>query len=379
MNIKFNDLTKQWHEIKEEVMPELDSFFESSAYICGPYLERFEKEFSEWTGRKYSIGTSNGTDGLKIAIQALNFYEGTTDVVMPANTYIADPLSVYYQVKGDFNISLVDHDNYFQIDLDLLVDHLDKNRDRYDHCIIIPVHLYGHPTNMVKVSEIAKKYDCKIIEDASQAHGAMTNGEMVGKHSDMTVYSLYPGKNLGAIGDAGIITTDSEEYKDRLCSLRNYGSSKKYYYDDIGWNHRMDPLQAIILNEKLKHLNSWNQSKQEVVKKYNDLLRDGFLLNFVQTPEEDSHVDLHVYHIYCLLVDRREELQQFLNDRGVQSGIHYPVPIQKTKPFNYLDIYSNPKTIKNSFKLFSLPMHPWLTDDEIEYTCETIKQYYETN
>lgn len=376
MKVKFNDLVKQWDQIKEEVNPKIQDFFNSSAYICGPYLEEFENNFSNWTGRKYSIGVSNGTDGLKMSIQALNLYGGTTDVVMPANTFIADPLSVYYQVKGDFNISLVDHDNYFQIDLDLLVDHLDKNRDKYDHCIIIPVHLYGHPTNMVKVSEIAKKYDCKIIEDASQAHGAVTNGEMVGKYSDMTVYSLYPGKNLGAIGDAGIVTTDSEEYKDRLCSLRNYGSSKKYYYDDIGWNHRMDPLQAIILNEKLKHLDSWNQSKQEVVKKYNDLLQDDFLPNFVQTPEEDSHVDLHVYHIYCLLVDCREELQQYLNDHEVQSGIHYPIPIQKTKPFEYLDIYSNLKTIKSSTKIFSLPMHPWLTDNEIEYTCETIKKFY---
>lgn len=376
MKVKFNDLVKQWDQIKEEVNPKIQDFFNSSAYICGPYLEEFENNFSNWTGRKYSIGVSNGTDGLKMSIQALNLYGGTTDVVMPANTFIADPLSVYYQVKGDFNISLVDHDNYFQIDLDLLVDHLDKNRDKYDHCIIIPVHLYGHPTNMVKVSEIAKKYDCKIIEDASQAHGAVTNGEMVGKYSDMTVYSLYPGKNLGAIGDAGIVTTDSEEYKNRLCSLRNYGSSKKYYYDDIGWNHRMDPLQAIILNEKLKNLDSWNQSKQEIVKKYNDLLQDDFLPNFVQTPEEDSHVDLHVYHIYCLLVDCREELQQYLNDHGVQSGIHYPIPIQKTKPFEYLDIYSNPKTIKSSTKIFSLPMHPWLTENEIEYTCETIKEFY---
>ena len=204
----------------------------------------------------------------------------------------------------------------------------------------------------------------------------MTNGEMIGKYSDMTVYSLYPGKNLGAIGDAGIITTDSDEYKDRLCSLRNYGSSKKYYYDDIGWNHRMDPLQAIILSEKLKRLDLWNHSKQEIVKKYNELLRDNFISNFVQTPEEDDHVDLHVYHIYCLLVDRREELQQFLDEKGIQTGIHYPIPIQKTKPFEYLYIYSNPKTIKNSDKIFSLPMHPWLTDNEIEYTCDCIKQFY---
>ena len=376
MEVKFNDLVKQWDQIKDKVNPKIQEFFNSSAYICGPYLQEFENNFSKWSGRKYSIGVSNGTDGLKMAIQALNLYEGTTDVVMPANTFIADPLAVYYQVKGDFNVSLIDHDNYFQMDLDLLVEHLDNTRDNYDHCIILPVHLYGHPTDMLKVSEIAKKYNCKIIEDASQSHGAITNGEMIGKYADMTVYSLYPGKNLGAIGDAGIITTDSDDYKDRLCSLRNYGSSKKYYYDDIGWNHRMDPLQAIILGEKLVHLDSWNRSKQEIVKKYNELLCDDFIANFVQTPKEDDHVGLHVYHIYCLLVDRREELQQFLDEKGIQTGIHYPVPIQKTKPFEYLDIYNNPKTIENSDKIFSLPMHPWLTDNEIEYTCDCIKQFY---
>jgi len=355
MKVKFNDLVKQWDQIKEEVNPKIQEFFNSSAYICGPYLEEFENSFSKWTGKKYSIGTSNGTDGLKMAIQALNFYEGTTDVVMPANTFIADPLSVYYQVKGDFNISLVDHDNYFQIDLDLLVDHLDKNRDKYDHCIIIAVHLYGHPTNMVKVSEIAKKYDCKIIEDASQAHGAMTNGEMIGKYSDMTVYSLYPGKNLGAIGDAGIVTTDSEEYKDRLYSLRNYGSSKKYYYDDIGWNHRMDPLQAIILNEKLKHLDSWNQSKQNIAKFYDLNIKNRKISKLVYSKSS-------VYHQYVILVKKRDNLIKLLKKKNIQYGFHYPYAIHQLSVFKKR--FKN-KKFRNAEILakesISIPIDPNLT------------------
>lgn len=374
MNIKFNDLTRQWEEIKEDFLKDFDSFMDSSAYICGPYLQKFEEDFSEWSGRKYSIGVSNGTDGLKLAIQAFNFYEGTTDVVMPANTYIADPLSVYYQVKGDFNISLIDHDDYYQMDLNLLIDHLDGNRHLYDNCILMPVHLYGHPTNMKKVFEIAQKYNCKIIEDASQAHGAITNGEMIGKYADMTVYSLYPGKNLGAIGDAGIITTDNKLYRNRLISYRNYGSSKKYYYDDIGWNHRMDPIQAIFLKYKLKKLDDWNQLKQKVAEKYNTLLN-----GIVETPKVDSHVNLHVYHIYCIQVEDREELQQFLEKRGVPTVIHYPIPIQKTTPFSYLDDEKNVNAIKTANKILSLPMHPWISNSEIEYICTSIKEFYESN
>lgn len=374
MKIKFNDLTKQWYEIKEEVQPILESFFESSAYICGPYLEEFENNFSKWTGRKYSIGVSNGTDGLKLAIQSLNFFSGTTDVVMPANTFIADPLAVLYQVKGKFNITLIDHDDYFQIDLNLLENYLKENRSKYDNCIIIPVHLYGHPTNMKEVFEISQKYNCKIIEDASQSHGAITNNEMVGKYADMTVYSLYPGKNLGAIGDAGIITTDNEVYKNRLISCRNYGSSKKYYYDDIGWNNRMDPIQSIFLNAKLKHLDKWNLMKQSVAKKYNY-----FLSEFVEVPKLDKHVGLHVYHIYCVMTERRDQLQEFLLSKGIEIGIHYPIPIQKTEPFKYLNGYHNPKTIHSCAKILSLPMHPWLSDDEILYISDNIKNFLEKN
>jgi len=372
MDIKFLDLKSQWHEIEENVHTRLDSFFESSSYIFGPYLKEFENNFSSWSGRKYSIGVSNGTDGLKLAIQAFGFYQTTTDVVLPANGYIADALAVHSQTKGKFNISLVDHDNYFQMDLNLLVDHLDSNRHLYDNCIILPIHMYGHPTNMKRMYEIAQKYNCKIIEDASHAHGAVTNGKMIGKYADMTVYSLYPGKNLGAIGDAGIVTTDNEIYYERLNSLRNYGSSKKYYYDDMGWNHRMDPIQALFLDEKLKRLDGWNNKKQKVVEKYNILL-DGV----VETPKVDSHVDLHVYHIYCIMVDDREKLQEFLASKNIPTIIHWPVPIAKSKPFSYLDgKFDTTKTDINSNRILSLPMHQYLNDFEIEHVCSSIKTFY---
>ena len=372
MKIKFLDLVSQWNEIKCDVYKNLDSFFESSEYIFGPHLKSFEDNFSKWSGRKYSIGVSNATDGLKLAIQSFNFYDTTTDVIIPANGYIADALSVHYQTRGNFNISLVEHDDYFQMDLGLLVEHLDNNRHLYDNCIILPIHLYGHPTNMRKMCEISKKYNCKIIDDASHAHGAITNGEMVGKYADMTVYSLYPGKNLGAIGDAGIITTDSEIYRERLNSLRNYGSLKKYQYDDIGWNNRMDSIQALFLNEKLKKLDTWNYKKQHISKKYNSLLE-----GIVETPKVDDHVDLHVYHIYCIMVDNRENLQKFLESKGIPTIIHYPIPISESNPFKYLSgKFDIKKTIANCNRILSLPMHQYLNDSEIEYICDSIKTFY---
>ena len=341
MKIKFLDLVSQWNEIKCDVYKNLDSFFESSEYIFGPHLKSFEDNFSKWSGRKYSIGVSNATDGLKLAIQSFNFYDTTTDVIIPANGYIADALSVHYQTRGNFSI-------------------------------ILPIHLYGHPTNMRKMCEISKKYNCKIIEDASHAHGAITNGEMVGKYADMTVYSLYPGKNLGAIGDAGIITTDSEIYRERLNSLRNYGSLKKYQYDDIGWNNRMDSIQALFLNEKLKKLDTWNYKKQHISKKYNSLLE-----GIVETPKVDDHVDLHVYHIYCIMVDNRENLQKFLESKGIPTIIHYPIPISESNPFKYLSgKFDIKKTIANCNRILSLPMHQYLNDSEIEYICDSIKTFY---
>ena len=261
--IKFNDLSRQWEDIEECCMDSLLDMLRSGWYIGGPYLDKFEKSFAEYTGRKHAIGVSNGTDGLKLAIQSMNL-EGKTNVIMAANTYIADIIAVDHQVRGDFEVTLLDHDDYFLLDLNHLENHLDQNRDKYDNVVIMAVHLYGQPIDMIKLESISDKYDCRVLEDASQSHGAMYDDEMVGTRSEMCVYSLYPGKSLGAIGDAGIVTTDNEEHANSLKSLRNYGSNVKYHYDDIGWNNRMDPLQAIFLDEKLRLLDGWNEKKNKI-------------------------------------------------------------------------------------------------------------------
>lgn len=377
MKILFNDLSKQWKDIEKKVTEKLGDFFCSGMYIDGPYLKEFENSFASYCGRKYAIGVSNGTDGLKLCIQSFEL-KGNVDVIIPANTYIADILAVEHQPKStdvNYKVTLIDCDDYYQLDLNLLEQYLENNRSKYDNCILLPVHLYGHPTDMVKLEILAKKYNCLILEDASQAHGSMHNGEMIGKRSNATVYSLYPGKSLGAIGDAGIITTDDETLYNKLKSLRNYGSSKKYYYDYAGYNHRMDPIQAVFLQEKLTYLDKWNHQKNIVAQKYNSLLSG---IPEVVTPKTADYVDLHVYHIYCIRVKDRNNLIKYLTEKQIPTVIHYPIPIQLTSPFSVLNkIYNaNKNTLTWCDEILSLPMHPYLTDEEINYICKSIKEFY---
>ena len=213
----FNDLGAQWSQIELSALPKVIDLLRSGQYVGGKKIEEFEKHFSEYTGTRYTVGTSNGTDALKLSLQALQL-SGTVDVVMSANTFIADAFAVSYQKNAEYSISLIDHDDYYQLDCDLLESHLLASRHKFDHCVIMAVHLYGHPVNMKRVTELSKKYGCFVIEDASQAHGARCFGSHVGNFSDMCAYSLYPGKNLGAAGDAGAITCTDESYRDRLLS-----------------------------------------------------------------------------------------------------------------------------------------------------------------
>jgi dTDP-4-amino-4,6-dideoxygalactose transaminase len=377
MKILFNDLGKQWLEIKDSAMESLKDFFDSGFYIDGKYLHLFEDNFAKYTKSKYALGVSNGTDALKLAIQAFEFKDNV-DVIIPANTYIADILAIEHQPKNiniNFNTTLIDCDDYYQLDLNLLEIYLKNNRHKYKNCLIIAVHLYGHPIDMIKLEKIAKEFDCKILEDASQAHGAFQNNEMIGKRSDITAYSCYPGKNLGAIGDAGIITTNDDNLYDKIKHIRNFGSSKKYHYEYIGHNNRLDPIQAIFLNEKLNLLDTWNEKRLHVANLYNNLL-DG--IEQVIVPKTANYVNKHVQHVYCLRVMDRENLQKHLNNFNIPTIIHYPIPIQLTKPFMHLNekFKNNHNTLNWCNNLLSLPMHQYMERDEIYFISNAIKSFY---
>ncbi len=376
ISVSFNDVTAQWHQIKESVQDKIFEYFESGKYIEGPYVSEFEHNFSNYTKSKFSIAVSNGTDGLKLAIQTLA-KKGKNLIIIPANTFIADPLAVSQQIHNheiEFEIKLIDCDEFYQIDILKLEEYLSKNNNKYDNLILMAVHLYGHPANMDKINELKKIYNFHIIEDASQAHGAEINNKIIGNYGDITVYSLYPGKNLGAAGDAGIITTNILEYSEKIKSLKNYGSVKKYYYDDFGWNHRMDGIQAIILNEKLKHLEYWNNLRSEFAKSYDEKLSE--LNNYLITPKTAQYCTKNVYHIYCIRVNNREGLQKHLSDNGITTLIHYPVPINKTSIYKYLDHEDLINTTNWCDNILSLPIHPFMNEDQIDFITDKIKEFY---
>lgn len=372
MKVMFNNLGKQWDVIQEDVIPRFNALFKQSNFIGGAPVGEFEENFAKFTGTKYAIGISNGTDALKIALKALNL-TSPCGVVIPANTFVATILAVTYLCELKADIQLIDCDEYFQMDTSLLEKCLKDNRKNWKSCVIIPVHLFGHPADILKIMDLANEYDCKVLEDSSQSHGALVKKKKVGSFGDISAFSLYPGKNLGAAGDAGIITTNSEDLYKKCKSLRNYGSSVKYYYDFIGYNHRLDTIQAIIVDEKLKHLDKWNAMRNDAADKLTDQLKDN---KKVKTPKLAPYADRNVYHIYAILLENRDGLQKHLNDNGIQSGIHYPVPIQKTKPFNYLDTFKNKNALQFAEQMVSLPMHPFLTDEEIGHITKTINEFF---
>jgi len=372
LDIKFNNLSKQWDIIKEEVSPRLEELFKKSDFIGGKAVEEFENNFSKYCNTRYAIGVSNGTDALKISLAALDI-ESPCGVIIPANTFVATALAITYLSDIKYEIILNDCDQYYQIDVDLLESYLKKYRKKWKSCVIIPVHLYGHPADMKRIIEIAEKYDCLILEDASQAHGSIVLNKKVGGLGDISAFSLYPGKNLGAAGDAGIITTNDEELFNKAKALRNYGSFKKYHYEYRGWNNRLDTIQAIILDSKLKYLDKWNNMRIDVANRYNNLLNDN---KNIIIPKKASYIDKQIYHIYAIRVKNRDNFQKYLTEHNIPTIIHYPIPIQKTKPFKHLDHFENKKALQFANELISLPIYPFLNDVEIEYITETINNYF---
>ena len=372
MNIMFNDLSKQWDVIKEDITPRLEALFKKSDFIGGKAVGEFEKNFARYCGTKFAIGVSNGTDALKLSLAAFKL-ESPCGVIIPANTFIATALPIMYLCDINFDLVLIDCDQYYQIDVELLELYLKKNRNKWKSCVIIPVHLFGHPANMKRVLEIAEEFDCIILEDSSQAHGAIVLNKKVGGFGDVSAFSLYPGKNLGAAGDAGVITTNDEELYNKIKSLRNYGSSIKYYYDFKGWNNRLDTIQAIVVDEKLKYLDTWNDMRIEKGRKYDDLLKDN---NYVITPKTAPYINKQIFHIYAIRVKERDKLQTYLRENNIPNIIHYPIPIEKTKPFKHLEYFDNKRTKQYADEMISLPMHPFLTDEEIDYIVGKINAFF---
>jgi len=367
--IAFNDVPAQWEEIRTSAIKKVDELGKRGDYIGGKAIQEFESSFSSFVGAKYSVGISNGTDALKIGFQLFNLNSEDV-VIVPANTFIADYLAIKNCPIDHPTVVLVDHSEDYTIDTDHLAEFLLKSRKKYRKAVVVPVHLYGHPCDMDSLTKLKNEHDLLIMEDCSQAHGTRYKGQHVGYLGEVSVYSLYPGKNLGAIGDAGILTTDSIEFYNRARSLRNYGSSKKYHYDELGNNHRMDTIQAIFLEEKLRLLQGWTEKKREFANRY---------LSGISNPRiglpEISPDAYHSYHIFCVRVDDRQSFMEYMESHGITTIIHYPIPIHLTDIFDSSDeVYSSNLTDKFKDEIVSLPIHPYM-DRYIDYIIEKINDW----
>ncbi len=366
--IKATDFSFVTKRINKELKAATNRIIDSNCYILGKEVENFEREFANYLRVKYCIGVSNGLEALHIILRAYSIREGD-EVIIPSNTYIATALAVSY--AGAVPIMVEPDERAYNINPDLIVEKITKKSKA-----IMPVHLYGQACDMDPINEIAKKYNLKVIEDSAQAHGATYKGEKCGTLGDASGFSFYPTKNLGALGDAGAVTTNDKDLAEKVRALRNYGSEKHYYNKYMGFNSRLDEMQAAILRVKLKHLEEFNEERKMIAQLYLNGLQDtNLILPYVPEWTEPT------WHQFVIRTKKRDELQEYLKSKGIGTLIHYPLPIHLQEAYKNL-IYKKgdfPIAEKMANEVLSLPMYPYLTENNIKIITNYIKKYlYET-
>jgi dTDP-4-amino-4,6-dideoxygalactose transaminase len=363
--IKFLDLQKINASYRQEFDKAIKNVLDSGWYIIGNALQEFEKNFASFCGVKHCLGISNGLDALILILRAyieMGIMEEGDEVIVPANTYIATILAVSH---NNLKPVLVEPDILtFNIDPTKIEEKITKKTKA-----ILPVHLYGHCAEMDLINAILKKYNLLLIEDAAQAQGAMFNGVRTGNLGNAAGFSFYPGKNLGAIGDAGAVTTNDGELAEVISALRNYGSHKKYYNLYKGFNNRLDEIQAAVLNVKLKYLDEENQRRKEIAQYYCDHIKNPKIILPIE------HYNSHVWHLFVIRTIEREKLQQYLNDNGIQTVIHYPVPPHKQPAYKEWNNLSFPITEKIHNEVLSLPIGSHLSNEDLQIIVEKINKY----
>ena len=365
MKVPFVDLSRMHQALEERIIKELKEIIQKGDFILGKRVEEFEENFAKYCNVNHAASVSTGTNALELISRGLGIGKDD-EVIVPANTFIATASAV---VSAGAKPVLVDCDESCNIDVKKIESAITGNTKA-----IMPVHLYGQPAEMDEILEIAKKHNLKVIEDACQAHGALYRGKKVGSLGHAAAFSFYPAKNLGAFGDAGIAVSNDKELIEKIKMLRNYGQSKKYYHDFFAFNKRMDALQAAILNVKLPSLDEWNEQRRKIASYYNKMLKD---VKEIELPNEKSHI-AQVYHLYVIKTKKREELQKFLEEKGIGTGIHYPLPIHLQKAFSHLGHKEGdfPKTEQYSRQILSLPMFPGMREEEAKYVANRIKSFF---
>ena len=375
MKIPFLDLKIQYLSIKDEVDTAIQKVLDNTAFILGPSVQNFEKDFAAAQNVKYCLGTSSGTDANHLVLWGLGIGPGD-EVIIPANTFIATAWGA--TLCGAIPVFVDCNPESYNID-PAKVEAAITSKTK----AIVAVHLYGQSADIDPLKEIAKKHNLILVEDAAQAHLAEYKGKPIGGLTDAASFSYYPGKNLGAFGEGGAVTTNDEELYNRVKMLREHGQSQKYYHESFGHNYRMEGIQGAVLGVKLKHLHKWTNARRAVAAKYSKGLND---IDAIITPKEMSYAK-HVYHLYVIQLNAgnieksnelRDKLKDYLTEQGVSVGLHYPIPLHIQKCFEGLKYKKGdfPNSERIAEAGLSLPMYPEMTDEQINYVIQKIKEFF---
>lgn len=362
--IPFLDLKGQHQQIKVKMFEAFEKVYENTSFSGGTAVEEFENNLAQFCHTKFALGVNSGTSALHLAMLALKIGAGD-EVILPANTFIATAWAVSY--TGATPVFVDCTPDTWQIDSEKIEEKISPKTKA-----IIGVHLFGQPFNVKAVASLCKKYQLYMLEDAAQALGARYNGVPVGGFGEIGCFSFYPGKNLGACGEGGGITTNNKAYYERIKSLRNHGSLKRYYHDELGFNMRMGGLEAASLNVKIEYLNGWNKRRREIAEQYQKRVTNSRIKMQFQPSWAES-----VYHLFVVVTENRDDLMKHLNDRNIFPGMHYPVPCHLQKAYAYLKYKKGdcPNSEYLANHCLSLPMYAELTDENVDYIIEVLNEY----
>lgn len=365
MRVPFATFEPMHNELRSELDKAYKRVMDKSFFIQGEECVKFEEEYASYIGTKYCVGVATGLDAIYLILKALEIGQGD-EVIVPSNTFIATALAVSY--VGATPVLVEPELETYNIDASKIEEKI-TNRTK----AIIAVHLQGRAADMDTINNIAKKHGLYVIEDAAQAHGAKYKGRMVGTLSDAAAFSFYPGKNLGALGDGGCITTNNEKIAEKVRALGNYGSDYKYHHIYKGTNSRLDEMQAAFLRAKLVKLDDWNEERRKIAKRYLDEICNPNIEKPLYTSEEYEHV----YHVFVIRCNRRDELEQYLAEKGIGTVKHYPIPIHMQDGYKDLGIQEGELPIAEEISrtVLSIPMYYGMTDEEIDYVIKAIDEF----
>lgn len=363
--IKFLDLKSQYNSIKTEIDQAISNVIDDTAFVGGRYVERFEAQFADYINVDHCVTVGNGTDALEISIEALDLPDGS-EIIVPANSFIASAEAVSRN-RHQVVFADVNPDTHV-IDVEHIKSKISKNTKA-----IVAVHLYGHPCHMASIMDLANNYNIKVIEDCAQAHGATFSGSNVGSLGHVSAFSFYPGKNLGAYGDGGAITTNNTQLAQKCRMIANHGRISKYNHEFVGRNSRLDGMQAAILSVKLNHLEKWTEHRIQIANHYKNSLSN---LHQIILPTTAAWAR-HVYHLFVIKVNARDELQQHLNEKGIETGVHYPIALPSLKAYaNSKNDCANLVAVENDRLLLSLPIGDHITIDSADNVIHAIQDFF---